>query len=224
MRIRTILAAAAAPAALAAVLLGTSGTAHAAVLSGTDPTTITVSSQEQADALPGTITKNIDVTGTRPTPDGPAPIWISWRTITGNVNVKAGGQLAMASDLVNGNVNVTGAGSFLMWTNQANHVTGNLVVNASSGVYTGGPGTTSFGNWTQYPGADLPPLPGTGTGPDNPARGQSQVDGRLDFTNNSGGLYSGYPMHVNGKFTYTGNTGPVLDRGGLTWDGKFVTG
>jgi hypothetical protein len=29
-------------------------------------------------------------------------------------------------------------------------------------------------------------------------------------------------MHVSGKFTYTGNIGPVLDRGGLTVDGKSV--
>jgi hypothetical protein len=29
-------------------------------------------------------------------------------------------------------------------------------------------------------------------------------------------------MHVSGSFTYTGNTGPALDRSGLTVDGQQV--
>ncbi|HXZ72818.1 MAG TPA: hypothetical protein VEH31_18365 [Streptosporangiaceae bacterium] len=50
----------------------------------------------------------------------------------------------------------------------------------------------------------------------------SQVDGSFTFTGNSGGLYSGYPMHVSGSFTCTGNTGPALDRSGLTVGGTSV--
>jgi hypothetical protein len=46
------------------------------------------------------------------------------------------------------------------------------------------------------------------------------MDGSFNFTGNSGGLYSAYPMHVSGGFTYAGNTGPVLDRGGLTIGGQ----
>jgi hypothetical protein len=159
-------------------------------------TTISVTSQAQADALPGTVNKNIDVPATA------APgIWISWRTIHGNVTVE--GTATMASDLVQGNVTVSGLGSFLAWTNQANHVTGNLTVTGSSGVYQGGPGTMSFGNWTQYPGADL-------------VNAASQVDGNFSFTGNTGGLYSGYPMTVNGNLVYSSPGAPVLDRGGMT--------
>ncbi len=107
----------------------------------------------------------------------------------------------MAGDTVVGNVTVSGPGSFLALTNQASHFEHNLTVQDSSGVYTGGPGTTSFGNWTQYPGAGL--------------AAASQVDGNFTFSGNSEGLYSGYPMTVKGNFTYSGNTGPVLDRGGM---------
>ena len=204
MRIRTILAAAAAPAALAAVLLGTTvGQASAATNPGNGAVIIT--SQAQADALSGTtINKNVDVPAGVTRPDG-SPIWLSWAHITGNVSIES--NVFMASDTVDGNVTVSGPGSFLGLTNQASHFKRNLTVQNSSGIYTGGPGTTSFGNWTQYAGADLPTA-------------VSQVDGSFTFINNSGGLYSGYPMHVTGGFTYTGNTGPVLDRGGLTVDGQ----
>ncbi|HKF35176.1 MAG TPA: hypothetical protein VKB37_22675 [Jatrophihabitantaceae bacterium] len=50
------------------------------------------------------------------------------------------------------------------------------------------------------------------------------MDGNFAFIHNSGGLYSGYPMHVNGNFTYTGNTGPMLDQGGLSIDGLSTVG
>ena len=106
---------------------------------------------------------------------------------------------------VNGDVTVSGDGSFLGLSNYASQFAHNLTVQNSSGIYTGGPGTTSFGNWTQYNGA-------------------SQVDGNFAFIHNSGGLYSGYPMHVTGHFTYTGNTGPMLDQGGLTVDGGSTIG
>lgn len=207
MRIRTIIAVAAAPAALAAALLGTTTAASAATTPNPN-SVIEVTSQAQLDSLAaqgnGTINKNIDVPATVIQSDN---LWLSWTHVQGNVTVE--GVLTMASDNIDGNVTVSGPGSFLGLTNQATHIHGNLIVNGSSGIYQGGPGTMSFGNWTQYPGADLPTA-------------VSQVDGGLTFTGNTGGLYVGYPMHVSGKFTYSGNnTGaPALDRGGLTVDGK----
>jgi hypothetical protein len=160
---------------------------------------VVIKSQAQADALSGTtINKNVDVPAGVTRPDG-SPIWLSWAHITGNLNIE--GDVFLSADTVDGTVTVSGPGSFLGLSNYASHFKSDLDVQNSTGIYTGGPGTTSFGNWTQYNGA-------------------SQVDGNFNFTGNSGGLYSGYPMHVNGSFTYTGNTGPVLDRGGLNVDGQ----
>jgi hypothetical protein len=156
---------------------------------------ISINNQAQADALSGTTINgpvNVPAGVTR---DDGSPIWLQWAHITGNLTVE--GNMFMSADTVDGNVTVSGPGSFLGLSNYASHFARDLTVNNSSGIYTGGPGTTSFGNWTQYNGA-------------------SQVDGNFNFTNNTGGLYSGYPMHVKGDFTYTGNTGPVLDRSGLT--------
>jgi hypothetical protein len=163
---------------------------------------VVINSQAQADALSGTtINKNVDVPAGVTRPDG-SPIWLSWTHITGNLSIE--GNVFMTGDTVDGNVTVSGPGSFLGLSNYASHIAGGLQVQNSSGIYTGGPGTTSFGNWTQYP-----------------VNAQwSQVDGKFTFTGNSGGLYSGYPMHVTGSFTYTGNTGPVLDRSGLSVDGQ----
>lgn len=193
MKFRTIIAAAAAPLALGGVLLTTTASASATANPGNGAVVIT--SQAQADALSGTtINKNVDVPAGVTRPDG-SPIWLSWATIKGNVSIE--GNLFMSADTVAGNVTVSGPGSFLGLNNYASHFERNLTVQNSSGIYTGGPGTTSFGNWTQY-------------------NAPSQVDGNFTFTGNSGGLFSGYPMLVVGNFTYSGNTGPVLDRGGMT--------
>ena len=191
-------------AALAAIITG--GVAAAApAMAGTNANpgngAVVITSQAQADALSGTtINKNVDVPAGVTRPDG-SPIWLSWAHITGNVSIE--GNVFMSADTVDGNVTVSGPGSFLGLSNYASHFGRNLTVQNSSGIYTGGPGTTSFGNWTQY-------------------NAPSQVDGSFTFINNSGGLYSGYPMHVSGRFTYTGNTGPALDRSGLTVDGQQV--
>jgi len=191
-------------AALAAIITG--GVAAAApAMAGTNANpgngAVVITSQAQADALSGTtINKNVDVPAGVTRPDG-SPIWLSWAHITGNVSIE--GNVFMSGDTVDGNVTVSGPGSFLGLSNYASHFGRNLTVQNSSGIYTGGPGTTSFGNWTQY-------------------NAPSQVDGSFTFINNSGGLYSGYPMHVSGSFTYTGNTGPALDRSGLTVDGQQV--
>jgi len=189
-------------AALAAIITG--GVAAAApAMAGTNANpgngAVVITSQAQADALSGTtINKNVDVPAGVTRADG-SPIWLSWAHITGNVSIE--GNVFMSADTVDGNVTVSGPGSFLGLSNYASHFGRNLTVQNSSGIYTGGPGTTSFGNWTQY-------------------NAPSQVDGSFTFTGNSGGLYSGYPMHVTGSFTYSGNTGPVLDRGGLVVDGQ----
>ena len=191
-------------AALAAIITG--GVAAAApAMAGTNANpgngAVVIKSQAQADSLSGTtINKNVDVPAGVTRADG-SPIWLSWAHITGNVSIE--GNVFMSADTVDGNVTVSGPGSFLGLSNYASHFGRNLTVQNSSGIYTGGPGTTSFGNWTQY-------------------NAPSQVDGSFTFINNSGGLYSGYPMHVSGSFTYTGNTGPALDRSGLTVDGQQV--
>ena len=191
-------------AALAAIITG--GVAAAApAMAGTNANpgngAVVITSQAQADALSGTtINKNVDVPAGVTRADG-SPIWLSWAHITGNVSIE--GNVFMSADTVDGNVTVSGPGSFLGLSNYASHFGRNLTVQNSSGIYTGGPGTTSFGNWTQY-------------------NAPSQVDGSFTFINNSGGLYSGYPMHVSGSFTYTGNTGLALDRSGLTVDGQQV--
>jgi len=191
-------------AALAAIIPG--GVAAAApAMAGTNANpgngAVVITSQAQADALSGTtINKNVDVPAGVTRADG-SPIWLSWAHITGNVSIE--GNVFMSADTVDGNVTVSGPGSFLGLSNYASHFGRNLTVQNSSGIYTGGPGTTSFGNWTQY-------------------NAPSQVDGSFTFINSSGGLYSGYPMHVSGSFTYTGNTGPALDRSGLTVDGQQV--
>ena len=191
-------------AALAAIITG--GVAAAApAMAGTNANpgngAVVITSQAQADALSGTtINKNVDVPAGVTRADG-SPIWLSWAHITGNLSIE--GNVFLSADTVDGNVTVSGPGSFLGLSNYASHFGRNLTVQNSSGIYTGGPGTTSFGNWTQY-------------------NAPSQVDGSFTFINNSGGLYSGYPMHVSGSFTYTGNTGPALDRSGLTVDGQQV--
>jgi len=189
-------------AALAAIITG--GVAAAApAMAGTNANpgngAVVIKNQAQADSLSGTtINKNVDVPAGVTRPDG-SPIWLTYAHITGNVSIE--GDVMMAADTVDGNVTVSGPGSFLGLSNYASHFERNLTVQNSSGIYTGGPGTTSFGNWTQY-------------------NAPSQVDGSFTFTGNSGGLYSGYPMHVTGSFTYSSNTGPVLDRGGLTVAGQ----
>jgi hypothetical protein len=190
-----IIATVAAPLALGGVLLGTASAASASPNANPGNGAVVITSEAQADALGGTtINKNVNVPAGVTQPNG-QPIWLQWMHITGNLSVE--GNVFMTGDTVDGNVTVSGPGSFLGLTNYASHFGRNLTVQNSSGIYTGGPGTTSFGNWTQY-------------------NAPSQVDGNFTFTGNSGGLFSGYPMQVNGNFTYAGNTGPVLDRGGLT--------
>jgi hypothetical protein len=188
--------------AAAAIITGGVAAAAPAMASTSPNGVIEVTSQAQADSLGGATVKNVDVPAGVTRPDG-SPIWLSWMHITGNLTVE--GNVYLTGDTIDGNVIVSGPGSFLGLSNFASHIGHNLNVQGSSGIYTGGPGTTSFGNWTQY-------------------NGPSQVDGNLNFIGNSGSLYSGYAMHVNGNFTYTGNTGPVLDRGGLTVSGQTVTG
>ena len=189
-------------AALAAIITGGVAAAAPAMASPNPNSTIEVTSQAQFDALKaqGPINKNIDVPASVSQSDN---IWLAWATINGNVTVE--GYATMSADTVNGNVTVQGPGSYMKLDNYASHITGNLTVQNSSGVYVGGPYNGSFGNFTQY-------------------NGPSQIDGGLIFTNNTGGLFCGYPLHVNGTFVYTGPS-PAFDRTGLSVDGQqFVSG
>jgi hypothetical protein len=203
MRIRTILAAAAAPAALAAALLGAAApAAHAATTSA--PAMITCGSTDPtgggqvlgSDA----IIKNLDV---------PAGKYCSlqWAHVTGNVTVE--GVLTLSATTVNGNVTVSGggpagSGSQLWLVSYPSHIIGNLTVTGSAGGPNGNGDRngTSFGDnaSTDYQGG--------------PVIGASQVDGNFSFTGNTGWLYVGSPLHVKGNFTASGN-------GPYTWSGAF---
>jgi hypothetical protein len=207
LRIRTILTAAAVPAALAATLLGT--TAASAATTPNPNSVIKVTSQSQLDTLVaqggGTINKNIDF----PASTQGQNIWLSWTTVNGNVTDE--GNVTLSSDSIHGNVTVSGPGSFLAFNNYASHIYGNLTVNGSSGTYTGASTNLSLGDWTQYQGMDT-------------TAAQSQIDGGLLFTNSSaiGEYSSGLPLHVLGKFVYSGNVAPYA--GGLIVDGQqFVS-
>jgi hypothetical protein len=192
MRIRTILAAAAAPAALAAVLLGTAGQASAATNPNANPGNgaVVVTSQGQADTLmaQGTINKNVDV------PQG-ADVQLRWVDIKGNLSVE--GHLSLASSQIEGNANVSGPGAALtLFNDPGNHFWRNVTVNGAGGYYLGR-------SW---------PLEGL----DVHSNGQ-QIDGSLTFTNNTGSMLdlSG-SMTVNGSFTYSGNALPYVSNGELT--------
>jgi len=191
MRIRTILAAAAAPAALAAALLGTTA-ASAAANPNANPGNgaVVITSQTQADQLmngpsQGVINKNVDV------PQG-ADVQLRWVDIKGNLSVE--GKLSLASSQIEGNANVSGPGAGLsLFNDPGNHFWGNLTVNGAGGYYDGSWINTGLGTYSN---------------------GQ-QVDGNLTFTNNTGSRLSlNGSMTVNGNFTYSGNALPYA--GGLT--------
>jgi hypothetical protein len=189
MRIRTILAAAAVPAALAATLLGTSTAAFASTTGNGNPGNgaVVVKTQTDADALmaQGTINKNVDV------PQG-ADVQLRWVDIKGNLNVE--GKLSLASSQIEGNATVSGPGAGLsLFNDPGNHFWRNLTVNGAGGYYDGSWINTGLGTYSD---------------------GQ-HVDGNLTFTNNTGSRMSlNGSMTVNGSFTYTGNALPYA--GGLT--------
>jgi hypothetical protein len=202
MRIRTILTAAAVPAALAAALLGTASQASAAT---THPAVLTAANATVCTGdLGGTITGNIDV------PAGQT-CRLMWAEVTGNVTVE--GTLWASATIFDGNVTVTGDGSQLWLANYPSHIKGNLIITGSSGVSGGNAYGTSFGDNTGdgYQGPDAAT-----------AAGSSQIDGGLTFQNNTGALYVGSPLHVSGKFTASGNSQYPAhwDTSGLTVSGK----
>ena len=188
MRIRTILAAATVPAALAASLLGVTA-ASAAANTNANPGNgaVTVTTQAQADQLmaQGTINKNVDV------PQG-ADVQLRWVDIKGNLSVE--GKLSLASSQIEGNATVSGPGAGLsLFNDPGNHFYRNLTVNGAGGYYDGSWINTGLGVYSD---------------------GQ-QVDGSLTFTNNTGSQMSlNGSMTVNGGFTYSGNALPYA--GGLT--------
>ena len=190
MRIRTILAAAAVPAALAASLLGVTA-ASAAANTNANPGNgaVTVTTQAQADSLmaQGTINKNVDV------PQG-ADVQLRWVDIKGNLSVE--GKLSLASSQIEGNATVSGPGAGLsLFNDPGNHFYRNLTVNGAGGYYDGSWINTGLGIYSN---------------------GQ-QVDGSLTFTNNTGSRMSlNGSMTVNGSFTYSGNALPYVSNGELT--------
>ena len=194
MRIRTILAAATVPAALAASLLGVTA-ASAAANTNANPGNgaVTVTTQAQADSLmaQGTINKNVDV------PQG-ADVQLRWVDIKGNLSVE--GKLSLASSQIEGNTDVSGPGAGLSLFNGPSHFWRDVTVNGAGGFYDG-----SWLNSSLKTSSD----------------GQ-QIDGSLTFTNNTGSRlsYNADPgsMTVHGSFTYSGNALPYA--GGLTIHGQ----
>src|SRR5262245_29515360 len=102
MRIRTILASAAAPLALGGVLL--TATAASASTNPNSHSLITITSQSQLDQLEkqGPINSNIDIPAgvTSYYPEG--VIWFGYATVNGNVSIEAP-FVKMAATTVNGN-------------------------------------------------------------------------------------------------------------------------
>ena len=195
MRIRTILAAATVPAALAASLLGVTA-ASAAANTNANPGNgaVTVTTQAQADSLmaQGTINKNVDV------PQG-ADVQLRWVDIKGNLSVE--GKLSLASSQIEGNATVSGPGAGLsLFNDPGNHFWRNLTVNNAGGYNDSSSINTGLGTYSN---------------------GQ-QIDGSLTFTNNTGSRlsYNADPgsMTVHGSFTYSGNALPYA--GGLTIHGQ----
>ena len=123
MRIRTILAAAAVPAALAASLLGATAASAA-----TGP--IKVTDQQVADSLmaQGYIGNSIDV------PAG-ADVQLRWVDVHGQVTVE--GKLSLASSQIEGNATVSGPGAGLSLFNGPSHFWRDVTVNGAGGFYDG---------------------------------------------------------------------------------------
>src|SRR5262245_45865065 len=126
MRIRTILAAAAAPAALAAILLGTAGQASAAVK---PPATITCGDTSQATDVGGQVMTGL-VDGNLIVPVG-TYCSFQWAEVTGNVSVQ--GKLSAAATTFDKNVNASGPRSGLQLFNNPSEIKGNLTITGSSG-------------------------------------------------------------------------------------------
>jgi hypothetical protein len=205
MRIRTILAAAAVPAALAASMVGATA-ASAAANPNSNPGNGAVVIRTQADAnkLPYLVNQNVSVVA-----PASANVWLGYHEIQGNLNVT--GHVTLAADIVDHDVNVGGPNGYLDFSNQASHIKGNLNVTGSAGEYIGGPSYASLTDHVQYPGADQ-------------TSAVVQVDGNLNFTGNTSSLWIGYPMHVNGSFTYAGNTVTAWWGDQLPFNPSWVSG
>ena len=104
MRIRTILAAAAAPLAIGGVLF-TATAASAAPTPGNGNSVVEIITQQDLNnvTVNGVINKNIDF------PANSQVGWLQWTTVNGNVSVE--GDLQLSSDSIHGNVTVSGPGT-----------------------------------------------------------------------------------------------------------------
>jgi hypothetical protein len=190
MKIRTIIAAVAAPLALGGVLL-TATAASASPLPPGPTTTITVGSTDPMNpqVLSGPINSKVDV---------PAGKYASvqWGEVAGNVTVE--GSLSASAAIFDRNVAVSGPGSELSLFSYPSEIKGNLSVTGSSGVQAYGnqymPGKSFGNNATQV------------VGDPTSAAGRSKIDGNFSFDYNTGGLAAG-PLDVSGNFEAS-NNGP----------------
>jgi hypothetical protein len=162
------------------------------------PGPLEVTSQAQADQL---MAQGGVINKSIDVPQG-TDIQLRYVDVHGNTTVE--GKLSLASSTMEGNVTVSGPGAGLsLFNDPGNTIWGSLNVLNAGGYYDGGP-NTSLGVYSN---------------------GQ-QVNGGLTFTGNSGRLYVGGTMHVNGKFIYSGNTTPYTpsDVTGLTIGGtSFIS-
>jgi hypothetical protein len=212
MRIRTILAAAAAPLALGGVLL--TATAASASTGPNQNSVITIQSQGQFDSLAaqGPIGKSIDI---------PANVRVVAGGATVNGNVTVEGQFGMTGDVINGNLTVSGPGSSLAMFNNYSHITGNLrVVNSTGSPY----GDNIF---AQMMAITDNASQGGANAADAASANNTQVDGGFYFQNDSAGLGIWTAMHVSGKFVVSGYQAPdpygnpwPLSYAGLSVDGQ----
>ena len=176
------------------MVLGIGAATAAPAFASTGPIEITTQSQaNQIMASGGVINKSIDIPAgaVNDTPNGPPGIQLRYVDVHGNTTVE--GQLSLASSTMEGNVTVSGpAAGLSLFNDPGNTIWGSLTVNGAGG-------DTSLGDYSV---------------------GQ-QVNGGLTFTSNTGRLYVGYGMHVNGKFVYSGNAKPYTpsDVPGLTIGG-----
>jgi hypothetical protein len=181
-----------APLALCGVLLTATAASAAPVPGGHGLVTITSQSQfESLKDANGVINHNLDIPASVTNADN---LWLDWATINGNVTIE--GTVQATGVTFNGNVIVSGPGSEFDFNNFASHITGNLIVTDSSGIYTGAHYNTSFGDWTQY-------------------SGPSRVDGNFNFQDNTGAmaLNGAAPVVVGKNLNYSGNVAPYA--GGL---------
>jgi hypothetical protein len=172
MRIRTILAAAAVPAALAASLLGATAASAA-----TGP--IKVTDQQVADSLmaQGYIGNSIDV------PAG-ADVQLRWVDVHGQVTVE--GKLSLASSTIEGNTTVSGPGAGLsLFNDPGNTFWGSVTVNGAGGYYDGSWINTGLGVYSNGQQVNGGLTFTNNTGSRMSLNGSMTVNGKFTYSGNA---------------------------------------